>query len=86
MINRDTNPVGWAALLYELEDAHEHLGNLIWDISADPDYAEGDLRVDLGHVYAHLNRAWFRRNVAEDFPEAEWTVATSFPVGIEPIG
>ena len=29
MINRDLHPAGWAALVYELEDAHEHLGQLI---------------------------------------------------------
>ncbi|MDH5821970.1 hypothetical protein QFW77_03045 [Luteimonas sp. RD2P54] len=85
MINRETNPVGWALLLYELVDAHEHLGNLIKEISQDPDYSEGDLRVDLGHVYAHLNRAWFRRNIPEDFPETQWDTATKFPGDLDPV-
>jgi len=86
MINRDENSIGWAALLYELEDAHEHLGNLISRISENIEYAEDDLRVDLGHVYPHLNRAWFRRNVAEDLPESEWERASGFPVDLKPIG
>ena len=85
MINRESNPVGWALLLYELADAHEHLGNLLKVITEDPDYSEGNLRVDLGHVYAHLNRAWFRRNVTEDFPESEWDTATKFPGDLEPV-
>jgi hypothetical protein len=85
MINRENNPVGWALLLDDLAEAHEHLGNLIKEISDDPGYSEGNLRVDLGHVYAHLNRAWFRRNVTEDFPESQWDTATSFPNDLEPV-
>lgn len=85
MITRETNPVGWALLLYELADAHEHLGNLIKEMSEDSEYSEPNLRIDLGHVYAHLNRAWFRRNVPEDFPESEWDTASSFPDDLEPV-
>lgn len=85
MIDSKKNPVGWALLLYELADAHEHLGELIGEMSGDPDYSKADLRVDLGHVYAHLNRAWFRRNVAEDFPESEWDAATRFPDDLDPV-
>jgi len=36
--------------------------------------------------YAHLNRAWFKRNVAEDFPDSDWQAASAFPADIEPIG
>jgi len=86
MINRDLHPAGWAALVYELEDAREHLGQLIKALSEDAGYAEDELRTDLGHVYAHLNRAWFRRNVAEDFPDSDWQAASAFPADIEPIG
>ncbi|MDP2222762.1 MAG: hypothetical protein Q8K34_21610, partial [Hydrogenophaga sp.] len=28
MINKSVNPDEWAGLMYELEDAHEHLANL----------------------------------------------------------
>lgn len=86
MINRDQHPVGWALLMYELEDAHEHLGDLIASLSARADVCEMDLRIELGHVYAHLNRAWFRRNVAEDFPDTEREAATRFPEEIDPVG
>ncbi len=85
MINRKNNPVGWALLLDELTDAHEHLGDLLKEISRDPDYSEGNLRIDLGHVYAHLNRAWFRRAVPEDFPMSKWDTATRFPGDLEPV-
>jgi hypothetical protein len=86
MINGDQHPAGWAMLMYELEDAQEHLGNLIASLSTRTDFTEIELRIELGHVYAHLNRAWFRRNVAEDFPEADWDVASRFPDDIEPVG
>jgi hypothetical protein len=85
MINKEQNPVGWAMLMYELDDAKEHLNNLIAEIQNDPEYNEANLRVDLGHVYSHLNRAWHRRNNSEDVSEAEWVEASKFPNDLEPI-
>lgn len=85
MINRTDNPVGWAMLLSDLDDAHEHLGNLIKEIAADPEYGEPELRVDLGHVYAHLNRAWRRREITEDFTDSELVAAGAFPNDLEPV-
>ena len=85
MIDPQSNPVGWALFVYELSDAHEHLGTLLKELSDDPKYSETELRIALGHVYAHLNRAWFRRKVPEDFPETEWEIATRFPADLEPI-
>ncbi|WP_428717312.1 hypothetical protein [Undibacterium curvum] len=85
MINKQNNPVGWAMLMYELEDAKEHLSNLITKIESDPKYEEANLRIDLGHVYSHLNRAWHRRDKADDFSEQEWIEASKFPSDLEPI-
>ena len=85
MINRQEHPVGWSLLLYDLADAHEHLGNLLKEMTEDPEYGEPELRVDLGHVFAHLNRAWYRRNVPEDFPESDWDVASAFPSDLAPV-
>jgi hypothetical protein len=85
MINRNEHPMGWSFLLDDLSDAHEHLGTLLKEISESSDYSEEELRIDLGHVYAHLNRAWFRRNVPEDFPDSEWDTATQFPSDLEPV-
>jgi len=72
-------------LLSDLDDAHEHLGNLIKEIAADPEYGEPELRVDLGHVYAHLNRAWRRREITGDFTDSEWVAAGAFPDDLEPV-
>ena len=86
MIDREQHPVSWALLMYELEDAQEHLAKLIASLSARPDFSETDLRIELGHVYAHLNRAWFRRDQTEDFPESDWEKASRCPDDIEPVG
>ena len=85
MIDRNLNPTGWSFLIDDLQDAHEHLGNLIKEMLAEPEYGEPELRVDLGHVYAHLNRAWRRRNVAQDFSEDQWEAAGAFPNDLEPV-
>ena len=71
--------------LYDLEDAHEHLGELIKQVSTDASYGEPELRVDLGHVYAHLNRAWNRRLKSEDLTDEEWEASREFPDDLEPI-
>ena len=85
MINRQEHPIGWSFLLDELCDAQEHLQSLLRDANKNPEYGEAELRIDLGHVFAHLNRAWYRRNVPEDLQETEWDTASSFPTDIEPV-
>jgi hypothetical protein len=85
LINRTESPVGWALFVSELSDAHEHLGKLLAEIEGDAEYDEANLRIDLGHVMAHLNRAWVRRNVREDLGEAEWDAAREFPSDLQPI-
>jgi hypothetical protein len=85
MINPTDDPVGWAMLMYELDDAHEHLGKLINAISSDPGYSEEEYRVDLGHVLAHLNRAWRRRLAHEDMTDEEWDAARKYPDDLDPI-
>lgn len=84
MIDKKLQPVEWAAFMYELEDALEHLGNMIKEIEQSLDYDEANFRIDLGHVYAHLNRAW--RRSAKDFPESEWEWASRFPDDLVPMG
>lgn len=85
MITREKNPVGWALFLYELIDAHEHLGKLVNRISEDPEYSEEALRVELGHIYAHLNRAWFRRGVEGELPDSERELASKYPGDLDPV-
>ncbi|RUL75965.1 hypothetical protein [Dyella choica] len=84
MIDRNLQPVEWAAFMYELGDALEHLENLIKDIEQTPDYDEDAFRIDLGHVYAHLNRAW--RRSAKAVADDDWELASQFPDDLSPIG
>jgi hypothetical protein len=84
----DRDPVAWAAMTYELEDAAGHLAALLRRMAEDGDYGEPELRVDLGHVYAHLNRAWNSRHAQGDTartPEAH-AAWSRFPTDLDPVG
>jgi hypothetical protein len=85
MINRNDNPVQWALFVDELNDPHEHLGNLISEMMTDTEYDESRLRVDLGHIVAHLNRAWARRNLTRDLTDEEWDAFREYPQDLRPI-
>jgi hypothetical protein len=52
MINIRDHPIGWAQMMFNLEDAHEHLGDLIKEMETDPDFGDSELAVSLGHVVA----------------------------------
>ena len=71
--------------MYELEDAQEHLTTLISEMSSRADYDEVNLRIDLGHVFAHLNRAWHLRHLREDLDQEQWQRAGQFPKAGDPI-
>lgn len=91
MIDPQRDPLAWAMPMYELEDAQEHLGHLIREMKAD----EVAFRIDLGHVYAHLNRAWNLRDKDDAWHDtstgtdpmqgAEYEAARAFPTDLEPI-
>ena len=83
MIDRNLQPLEWSEFMYELEDAKEHLANLIREIERDVTYDENNLRVGLGQIYAHLNRAWRRSGRAVD--EGEWESSSGFPDDLKPI-
>ena len=85
MINKTEHPIGWSLLVQELQDAHEHLGQLLEDLCNNKDYGEEELAVDLGHVYGHLNRSWVRRNVEDDLTDQEWDSSREYPNDLRPI-
>ena len=85
MINKDLDPAEWAGLMYELEDAREHLVALMVDMEKDSEFDETDLRIQLGHIFSHLNRAWHRRKLNRDLSDEEWANASKFPNDLEPI-
>lgn len=85
MINKSVNPVEWAGLMYELEDAHKHLTDLIADIDKDLEFEEKDFQVQLAHVFSHLNRAWHRRAIVGELSEEQWETASLFPTDLSPL-
>ena len=86
MIDARSAPMGWASLLHELTDAHDHLGDSIAALQATGDMANVDFTVDLGHVCAHLNRAWSMRDSPDGLHEGDWERASAFPLDLKPIG
>jgi len=84
MINKEVNPVEWAGLMFELEDAKEHLTALIVNIENDPEFDETDFQIRLEHVFSHLNRAWFRRALVGELSDEKWAIASSFPSDLNP--
>ncbi|MET3650792.1 hypothetical protein [Dyella japonica] len=83
MIDRQLQYVEWAAFVDELDEAREHLEDLIKNLKEDLDYGEPELRAELGHVFAHLNRAW--RRSARGLDDAEWEWASQFPDDLTPM-
>jgi hypothetical protein len=85
MIDPKHNPVEWALFIDELSEAHEHLGALISKLGSEPDDDEEQFRVDMGHLMAHLNRAWARRNCARALTDEEWEQFREYPQDLPPI-
>ena len=85
MIDKRTDYIAWAALMYELEDAESGLKSLFKDIAENPSFDETDFRTHLTHIYAHLNRAWNARNatVEQQDNESLWNQWAAFPTDIE---
>jgi hypothetical protein len=68
-----------------LNQAHEHLGKLISKMTTDTTYDESHPRVDMGHIVAHRNRAWARRNCTRDLTDEEWDAFREYPQDLRPI-
>ena len=65
MIDKEDEPVSWEMLCFELTDAAEHIQDLLRDMHEGDGFSEESFRVGMAHVYAHLNRAWHRRDVTD---------------------
>ncbi|MCC6695915.1 MAG: hypothetical protein IT365_09840 [Candidatus Hydrogenedentes bacterium] len=86
MISQDDNPVAWALLLYELDEAREHLGKLIDELSRAGSIEDSTFAVDLGHIYAHLNRVWHARDQSHEMSEEQRHKFSQFPTDLDPVG
>lgn len=86
MINNKENPVAWALLLTELDEAREHIEELTNKMNKEGSIEESEYSVYLGHIYAHLNRAWHSRNQDGEITEEQWPVYSRFPKDVNPVG
>ena len=86
MINSKSNPVEWASLLYELEDAKEHLESFANEMGSNGAIDENEYKIQISHVFSHLNRSWNSRNTIGENTEKEREAYSGFPRDIEPCG
>lgn len=75
-------------LLYELADAHEHLGALIAELEAAGEGDEAEFATQLGHIFAHLNRAWHGRGDPrlDTVPDDQRAQRSQYPADLPPVG
>ena len=86
MINKNDHPVEWASMISDFDEIRDHIQTLINEMDNSKDYSEEEFSVDVGHLYAHLNRIWNGRNRTGEITDDEWTEDSKFPNDIEPIG
>jgi len=85
MITIKSTPVEWAMLMYELDDAKEHLESLINDMNSAGEIDEIDYKIQLSHIYSHLNRGWASRKQIGEIPDKKREMFSQFPKDIEPL-
>ncbi len=78
VITSNDNPVEWALLVHDLDDAREHLVDLL-AASNSPDFDETEFGIQLAHIYSHLNRAWNGRTHAGNRSDADFQRFSEFP-------
>jgi len=86
MINAKDHYTAWAGLLMELDEVREHLDGLINKMNEAGTIEESVFAVDLGHVYAHLNRIWHSRSQVTEITEEQWSAFSQFPKDLKPVG
>jgi hypothetical protein len=86
VIDSKSNPEAWSILVQGLDDLREHLASVVTQMTVDGRIDEEDFAVQIGHAYAHLNRAWNTRNCETWDVDRQWDEMTRFPDGLEPVG
>ncbi len=86
MINPTSHPVSWSLLVSELDEAREHLQDLVTQLAGRGQIDEAEFAVHLGHIYAHLNRVWHSRNQDSEITDEQWEPFSQFPADIRPVG
>ena len=82
MIKRNENPVEWSVLEYELQDARDHIQELLNRMQRE-DFDEVEYQIDLKHIYSHLNKAWNSRNHLGDWADSDFEKYSQYNSDIE---
>ena len=86
MITEDKQPVEWALLLYGLSELQEHLTSLLDQLVRDGECSEEEYAVRVGHLYAHLNRAWNSRGHVGEVSDRQFLEFSQFPTDLDHVG
>ena len=86
MIKKPEHQVAWVELVDHLAEAGEHIESLVQQMIEDPEIQEEEFAVDMGHIYAHLNRVWNSRNSTVGLSQEDWDETTKFPTDLVPLG
>ncbi len=86
MINRKDNPVEYALMGLEFEEMLKHLDELTNKFASQEAIDENHFKIDIAHLYAHLNRIYNGRNHIGEISDEDFTEYSKFPIDIEPIG
>ena len=74
-------------ILFHLGEAHTALAQLIRELQSDDSYEFGDFRVDMEHLYHHINSAWNGRDARQAAVDAcsqeDFHAWRQFPTDIE---
>jgi hypothetical protein len=74
-------------VLFHLAEAENAIRDTIADIKSDPEYEYGNFRVDIEHIYLHVNSAWNARdaseNAAKECSQVDFDRWRQFPTDIE---
>ena len=72
---------------FHLTQAREALAQLITELDSDLEYEFGNYRVDMEHLYHHINSAWNARDASEkvtsECSEEDFRRWRQFPTDIE---
>ncbi len=85
MLNKENNYVEWVLLMVNLEDTQEHIANLIDELHDRGYIDEVDFKIQIAHIYGHLNRIYYSRNHIGEISSEQWQQYSRFPTDIEPI-
>jgi hypothetical protein len=74
-------------VLFHLTEAEKAIQELIAEIRSDPEYEYGNYRVDMEHLYHHVNTAWNARDAAavavQECSEEDFRRWRQFPPDME---